>query len=322
MKTALRYVLLSCLSLGFAGWCWARHVARADIVERVVATVNDDAILLSELRFRAAPFLPGLVQNNDESSRLQELQQLYRQILEQLIDDELLRQAAQRMQVTVTAAEVQRAIDTVRQQNRLQEAEFWRVVGEQGFSQAGYRADVRRQLLRLKVVNQRVRTRVNISEEDVRRAYDERARKTNRQYRFRASHIFFPVAMEATATEVAQVRRQAQQVRASVNAQNFAQEAQRLGGGELGWLKQGDLPAPLEQVLLALDPGQCSDTVRGPQGFHILLLHEREQGEGQAQKYEQQKEEIQRSLLEAAMTKQEKAFLEELRRGATISKRL
>jgi peptidyl-prolyl cis-trans isomerase SurA len=93
------------------------------------------------------------------------------------------------------------------------------------------------------------------------------------------------------------------------------------GGGDLGWLSQGDLPEELENALLTLEPDQISPPVRGPSGFHIFLLHERETAASDAPSFDDVKDEIYRHMLDEAMTHQETLFLEELRRGAVITRR-
>ncbi|MCA9617129.1 MAG: peptidyl-prolyl cis-trans isomerase, partial [Myxococcales bacterium] len=85
---------------------------------------------------------------------------------------------------------------------------------------------------------------------------------------------------------------------------------------------QGDLPEALEEVLLALQPGEISDPVRGPSGFHVFLLHERERGDASVPPFEQMRDQIYQEMMGRAMERQERLFLEELRRGAIVEKLL
>ncbi|MCB9615071.1 MAG: SurA N-terminal domain-containing protein [Sandaracinus sp.] len=309
------------LVFAILGATLARDGARADVVERVVATVDDEAIFLSDLRKRAMPFLPRLMEV-PELQRLAALRQLYDELLEQLINEELVERAAQRQQIRVSSADVDRAVMNVVRQNGLEESEFWEVVAQQGYSQAEYRSDLRRQLLRYRLLNERVRGRVNITEEDVRRVYDQRTRRANRALRFRTSHVLVPVAEDATATEVAEARDHADEIHAEITAETFEDFVDEVGGGDLGWLRQGDLPEALEEVLLALQPGEISDPVRGPSGFHVFLLHERERGDASVPPFEQMRDQIYQEMMGRAMERQERLFLEELRRGAIVEKLL
>ncbi len=295
--------------------------AHAEVVERVVAVVNDEAIFLSEVRRRAAPFLTQVMATAGQAERAALLERLYKQMLDLLIDEELIRQAAQRMEVRVSRVDVDRAIENVRAQNQLSEDEFWEAVRSQGYSEAQYRSDLRRQLLRLKVINTRVRGRVNITEEDVRREYDQATRRANRSFRFHASHVFLALPANASAAEVSAVRARAAEIRRGLSPASFDEAAAEHGGGDLGWLSQGDLPEELEDTLLTLEPNAISQPVRGPSGFHIFFLRERESAGSAAPSYDDVKEEIYRRMLDEAMSRQEELFLQELRRDAVISRR-
>jgi peptidyl-prolyl cis-trans isomerase SurA len=300
----------------------APRPVRAEIIERVVATVNDDAIFLSELRRRAAPFLEQIVAGADEKERSARIKRLYEQLLKELVDDQLIEQTARKMNITVSSTEVEQAIDNVRKQNSLDEARFWEAVKGQGFTEKQYRADVRKQLLRLKVTNQRVRSRVTINDDTVKEEYDDRVRKARRRQRFHAEHVFMGLPQTATATEVTNALKSAQTLRATLTPENFAAAMNERGGGDLGWLDQGDLPEDLENALLALEPGQISPAVRGPSGVHIFLLRERQAGGVQVPAFEAAKDTIYRELLDRSMAKQQELFLAELRRAAAIDTRL
>lgn len=294
---------------------------RAEVVERVVAVVDDHAIFLSELRRRAIPFMPRLMEV-PELQRLAALRQLYDEILERLIDEELVERAAQTQQIRISSADVERAVLNVVRQNGLELSEFWEVVSEQGYTEAQYRADLRRQLLRYRLLNERVRGRVNITEADVRRVYDQRLARANRSLRFRTSHIFVAVPEGASAADVARGRREAEGIHEELTAENFADGIALYGGGELGWLRQGDLPGELEQTLLTMQTGQISRPVRGPSGYHIFLVHDRERGGDSMPPFEDVRDQLYQDMMGRAMERQERLFLEELRRDAIIDKRL
>jgi peptidyl-prolyl cis-trans isomerase SurA len=274
------------------------------------------------LRRRAAPFFEQLLNGADEQERKTRIQRLYEQLLKELVDDQLIEQTARKMSITVSSADVEQAIDNVRKQNSLDETRFWAAVKGQGFTEKQYRADVRKQLLRLKVTNQRVRSRVNVNDDTVKEEYDDRVRKARRRQRFHAEHVFATLAPTASATEVANAIKRANELHAKLTTDNFSSMEAEHGGGDLGWLDQGDLPEDLENALLALEPGQISPPVRGPSGVHIFLLRERQAGGVQVPPFAEAKDTIYRELLDRAMAKQQDLFLAELRRAAVIESRL
>ncbi len=313
MKTLLGAVLLLTFLVG--------PVAGADVVERVVATVNDKAIFLSDLRKRAVPFLPQVSEAPTDTERAARLKELYDQLLNLLIEEELLRQLASESGIVVTDADVESAITNIRSQNNMTEEQFIEAVRSQGMSEARYRADLKKQLARYKLINERVRSRVNITEDEVRRRYEKRARGENEQLRFKVSHLVVRLDPDASATETAAVRKEAGVVRAALTPDNFEERAEELGGGELGWIAEGDLPEDLGRVLMPLDPGDISDPVRGSGGFHIFYVQDREVG-SDFPSYDEMKEELFREMLDTAMRRQERIFIEELRRNAIVNRML
>ncbi|MFA9409925.1 MAG: SurA N-terminal domain-containing protein [Deltaproteobacteria bacterium] len=295
--------------------------ANADVVERVVATVNNEAIFLSDLRKRAVPFLPQVAEASTETERMARLKELYEELLTFLVDEQLIRQLASSGGIRVTDADVDNAIENLRLQNNMTEEEFKEALESQGLSQGQYRRDLKRQLIRLKVMNERVRSRVNVTEEQVRSRYEQRARAEGSELRFHVSHVVVPVAEGASAIQVAAKRQEAETLRASLTPENFNARAPQLGGGDLGWLTQGDLPEELERALLPLNAGEISSPVRGSSGFHIFFLQDRQVGAG-FPSYDEMKQELYREMLDAAMTRQEKIFLDEIRRKAVINRML
>lgn len=297
----------------------APGAAKAEVIERVVATINDDAIFLSELRRRAAPMLDQALAAPSQAARMAAIEQLYREVLDRMIQEELFLQAADEMQVSVSRAEVDRAIANVQRQSGLDDATFWEAVRGQGFTEEQYRGDVRRQLLRLKVLNFRARGRVNITEEQVRERYEMLIARERRTAEFTAAQIFFEVPSGATATEVARIRSEAEAARDDVEgADDFWSE----GGMRLGTLRQGELPDSLEDALMNLDVGEIGEVVRGPAGFHIFLLMDRQQSAEGAPAYEDMRMQIYQQMMEGAMARQEELLLAELRRAAVIDIRL
>jgi peptidyl-prolyl cis-trans isomerase SurA len=286
-----------------------------------VATVNNEAIFLSDLRKRAVPFLPQIAEASTETERMSLLKELYEDLLTFLVDEQLIRQLAGSSGIRVTDADVDSAVENLRLQNNMTEEEFQKALESQGLSQTQYRRDLKRQLIRLKVMNERVRSRVNVTEEEVRARYEQRARAQGSELRFQVSHVVVPVAEGASAIQVAAKRQEAETLRASLTPENFNARAPQLGGGDLGWLTQGDLPEELERALLPLSAGEISSPVRGSSGFHIFFLQDRQVGAG-FPSYEEMKQELSREMMDAAMMRQEKIFLEEMRRKAVINRML
>lgn len=295
--------------------------AAADVIERVVATVNNEAIFLSDLRVRAVPFLPQVADAATEAERMTRLKELYEELLNFLIDEKLIRQLARESGMRVTESDVDSAIENLRLQNNLTEEQFQQALQAQGLSVSQYRADMKKQLLRFKVVNERVRSRVNITEEEVRARYEQKARETGNEIRFDVSHVLIPVEDGSTATEVAALRREAEEIRATLSPENFEERAQELGGGQLGWIAATDLPEDLARALGKMRADEISNPILGSAGFHLFYVKDRQVGSN-FPSYDEMKQELYREMLDSAMQRQERVFLEEVRRKAVINRML
>lgn len=294
--------------------------ARAEVIERVVAVVNEQPVFLSEVRVRALPFMKQAFAAATEDQRRELMTRIYSQVLDHMIGEMLIEQLADELQIQISDSDVDRAIDNVRQQSNLSEDDFWRAVDDQGMQRSQYRSDVRRQLLRLKVINQRLRGRVRISEEDLRRRYEAESEAQGQRFRFRLVHLFFPMPEGAKEDEVAAVLKRATDVRERLTPENFEQYMQEFQGQDLGWIEQGDMSEEIHDVLSTMEPNEISRPVQGRGGIHIFLLREKERSA--AVPFAAMREQLYRSMLEETMAKQERLLLEQLRREAFIVKRL
>jgi peptidyl-prolyl cis-trans isomerase SurA len=307
------------LSVAFVASAFGATAARAqqrEVIERVAATVNDEAIFLSDLRRRAIPFLPQAMQAPTEMERMAALEQLYSQLLDALVDEELIQQSARDMQVRVTNSDVDRAIDNVRSQSQLSEDEFWQAVRAQGFTESQYRGDVRRQLLRLKVLNTRARGRVNITETDVEGRYRQMVREQDAGACFEVQMIVVPFPENASATQIADARSSAEELYEEVTPQTFADN----GGRDLGRVCEGDLQPALMEALSGKDPGDITEPERIGNGF--VMLHVVSRAAGNVPPYAQIRQQLFQQMMQEAMQRQERIFLDELKREAVIDRRL
>src|SRR5215831_2963060 len=162
---------LAALCAGTLGWA---SLARATVVERVVAVVGERAILLSDLRERAQPFLVQIQQQvPNGAQRNAAISQLYKGLIEKLVDEELEQRAAIQAKVAVTPHEIDEALAKVASQNGVSIDRLLAEARRTGLDEAAYRDELRRQLLQTKLINVRLQGRIRVSEDDLRAAYQK-----------------------------------------------------------------------------------------------------------------------------------------------------
>jgi parvulin-like peptidyl-prolyl isomerase len=299
-------------------------------VEYVVAVVNDAIILNSELEARRVSVLAEAQQIADPKERERRVAKLTSQVLDDMVSEELVVQAGEAAKVEVDSSEVQAAVDEVKQQNNLDDAQLATALSAQGFTIAGYKHELRRQLLRFRTINQLVAPKVQITDEDIRARYDQMARRTEQVQAVKLSHMLFKLPEHATEQQIAEARDKAaksiERVKggeefAKVAATDSDDESTKTTGGELGWFQRGSMANPeWEPIVFAMDKGDVRGPVRGPQGFHVFLVTEIKRSD--LKPFAEMKEQISREIRRREMDKQTQTWLEELRKKAYIDIKL
>ena len=271
--------------------------AEAVIVERIVAIVGDKPIFLSELRARGRPFLlqiqqkvpPGPQQNAAES-------QMFKELIEKMIDEELEAQAAEKARITVTSDEIDNALKNSAAAQGTTVAALYKEARSKGLSDQDFRDEIRRQVLEGKLLLLRVKGRVRITEEDIRSMYERSVRDERRRREYRPSWVVLrimpgssPEAIrerEALAEQIAERARRGEDFAAL--AKQYSDDTRtREIGGDLGIrAPQGtqaamtgrrETMAPdLEAALLAVEPGAVVGPMRVGDAVVVMKLVSRQ----------------------------------------------
>ena len=299
------------------------------VFEKVVAVINDSIILRSELEARMVPVIGEAQQITDPKERERRIEKLRGQVLDEMVNEELIVQAAENAKIEVESSEVQAAMDEIKSSNNLDDAGLQQVLTAQGYTMSAYKQDLRRQLLRLRAVNQLVAPKVQITDEDVRARYDQMQRRSDSVSSVRLSHILIKLPQGATEQQVAEGKERAAKAIERVKAgEDFAKVAKEVSddtgtkdsGGELGWFQRGSVNPDWEQIVFAMDKGDVRGPVTGPQGLHVFYVSEVKKGE--LKSYSEMKETLTRELRRREMDKQTQTWLEELRKRAYIDIKL
>lgn len=300
------------------------------IAERVVAIVNDAIILESELEARMLPLLAEIDQIQDPRERGRRRDKLKSQVLDEMISEELIVQAAEQAKVEVDSSEVQAALDEIKTQNKLDDAGLQQLLAAQGFTLSNYRADLRRQLLRLRAVNQLVAPKVVITDEDVRARYDEMARRSQAVSAVRLARILIAMPEHPTEQQLAAAKERAAKAMARIKGgEDFTavvadvsdDQSTKTTGGELGWFERGSLREPAwEQVVFSMEKDDIRGPITGAEGLNIF--HAIEVKSSGLKPFAQMKEQLKSELRRREMDKQTQTWLDELRKKAYIDNKL
>ena len=254
--------------------------SRVQPVDRIVAVVNDEVITSNELADKV-----GLItrQLQRQGGQLPANDVLTQQILERMVNDLLQAQLAKETGIKVDDATLERTIDRIAQENNLSRSDFRVALERDGIKYPKFREDIRNEIALARLREREVDNAVVVTDAEVDTELAREAKEKTSDSEFRLAHILVLVAPQATAEVIEQRRRRAMQALAEVRkGSNFAQVAaafsdapDALQGGSLGWRPAARLPTLFTSVLEKLEPGEASDIIRSPNGFHIIKLLEK-----------------------------------------------
>jgi peptidyl-prolyl cis-trans isomerase SurA len=301
--------------------------AQARVVEKIAAVVGDSIILGSEIEEKAAPLLAEVARMPEAAKRAARAAALRREVLERLIDDELILQQAAELKLTVTSEQVDSSIEEIKRQNNIDDDQLREALRAQGMSMAAYRADLKKQLLRFRVINIAVGSRVTISDDDVKTYYD-RHMKDGANVQVRASHIFIAIPENADSAVVAEKQAQAKKLLdRALAGEDFAKLAReasddpatRAEGGDLGYFGKDMLPKAIEEMVFAMKIGDVRGPVRADRGFHVIKLVDRKTKDPKP--LDEVKDDVRMQLRQKEMERQTKSYLAELRKKTLVDVR-
>lgn len=297
------------------------------IVERIAAVVDRAVVLQSEVdtvleQFEQAMPIPTGV---DAQAVRRERRE---QILETLIAEKLLEAEVKKLRIDVTDAEVDRAIAGLMRENNLTEETLKMALGRQGMTLVDFKTQKKKELTKMKIVQLKVRSRVSVTDEDVKtaRKQQERAAAAVGYSKVRARHILYLVPQGQDGEEQ---KRKALAVRVRLEqgadfAELAAAESEDPGskarGGDLGAFGRGEMVPEFERVAFEAPVGKVVGPVRTAFGWHVIRVDEQlmdaPADESKAT------EALRNQLFSKELESQFEQYLDELRRDAFIEKRL
>lgn len=297
-------------------WVHAEEV----VVNRVVAIVDDEVITSLDLD-RAIRRLKM------DLARMEAMQrgggvppaQIRRMALERMIDDKIFAKEVKKAGLVVHDQELDHYIDRIKRSNKLSDEDFVASLSRQGMTLKEYREDLRRDILKQRLINQKVQKHVVISDAEVEKYYKDNYDQFQNMDDVNMMAIFLRVDPQGGLNAENAVRQQAENILEKIKGgEDFAKMAQKYSqgpgaerGGRLGPVKANDLLPSMRQALGELKPGQVSEVLQIPQGFVIMKLIDRSGDKGLA--LEEVKEQIRSKLSQQKTEQLFKDWMKQLR---------
>ncbi|GAB6034776.1 peptidylprolyl isomerase [Galenea microaerophila] len=251
--------------------------ADAQLLDRIAAIVNEDIILLSDLKARTQQTLAQLKAKGIE---VNDLTTLEKKVLDSLILEKLELQKAKQLGIRVTDEELANAIAQIAKKNQLTLEQLQQTLNQEstnGFVQ--FREQLRKQLLLEKLQQKIALSKAQVTEEEIDN-FLQRSQLQQNQWRYHLGHIMLALPESANAKQREKLKQEMEIIRQKLLAgENFSQIAIRfsqgskaLMGGDLGWLDYDQMPTFFAKEATQLKTGEISPIIRSPVGFHIIKL--------------------------------------------------
>ena len=270
IKTVLQlYLILIC---GFAG-----SVAHAEYIDGIIAIVEDDIILDSELAQETAAVMRNIETQN---TFIPPDFIIRKQVLERLIILKLQQQRAQQVGIKITNDMLRGAITDIARRNNMDLQTFREQLEKQGISYNSFADNVRNEIINNQLRASEIGNRVKVTEREIDHYLETQSQEGGDNIQYHLAHILIATPESATSDKIRVARIKAERIVQELrDGRDFKQTAitesngaQALSGGDLGWRSIAQVPTIFVEYVPKLVSGNISDPIRSPSGFHIIQM--------------------------------------------------
>ncbi|OED44551.1 molecular chaperone SurA [Endozoicomonas sp. (ex Bugula neritina AB1)] len=274
MKGLKHLALTSLCLLAFSS---GTATAKVEELDRIVAVVDKDVVMESELDTRLEGIRRQLA---DRKINLPPENVLKKQVLEQLIVENIQLQLGKRSGIRIDDWTLNDSITRIAERNQMTVEEFKKNLEDDGLSFAETREQIRREIVINRVRQRQIAQRIQVSEQEVDNFIESPEGQSQLQAEYRLGHILIATPDNPTPDQIQSSESEAKEVYSQLQAgTNFQELAiakskgqNALNGGDLGWRKSDQLPTLFANEAAKMTKGQVSEPVRSPGGFHIFKL--------------------------------------------------
>ena len=311
-RARVKALLLS-LTIIFGTFVILSQTAHGQIVDRIVAIVNDEIITLNELNQALRPYIDNINSAGYEGEQKENiLFKLRSDMLSRMVDRKLTDQEVRKYNITVTDKEIDAAIERLKQAQKMTQDDLLKALDQDGMTFDDYRDKMRQEILRPKLINYSVKSKVVVTDREVSAYYKENMAEYAGVKKYRLSNIL--LIDNDVAASVQERLENGEDFKEL--ARQFSKAPNAEDGGALGSFSMETLADELKKAIAPLDKGQYTGVVSTDQGFQIFFLDEIV--EARDIPLDEVKEEIQRKLYDQIVEEKFNSWLESLRGNSHI----
>ena len=253
-------------------------------LDRIIAVVDEDIVMQSELDEQAARVRDALRQQHTEMPPTTVLE---RQVLERLVLEKIQIQVAAQAGIKVSERDLNKAIADIAKRNKLELPQFEKIIESEGIPFARFREQIGQQILIAKLRHEEVENRTKVSDQEIENFLRNQSNESEFELEYRLSHILITIPSGASDTELKTARDKADDALRRIDAgEDFGDIAlrvsdgqQALEKGDLGWRKGAEIPSLFADAVSTMKLGENSGIITSPSGYHIVKLVDKRSGE-------------------------------------------
>ncbi|MEN8210143.1 MAG: SurA N-terminal domain-containing protein [Thermodesulfobacteriota bacterium] len=302
----------SILFLMMICWIFCCSVS-AEVVDKIVAIVNSDIITLVELNRETAAYgdkIKVAAYSDDEKKKM--LQEINEKVLTGLIDQSLTQQEAKKYQISVSDNAIDNVVENMMQSRSMSLEELEKALEHEGLTLTEYRKNIEKQILRSKLINHAVKSKVVILESDIKLYYETHQENYSGNKKYYLRNII--LNNKEKIQDISRQLGEQKDFKSLAKQYSIAPNAE--DGGDLGLFDINNFPNNIKTEIAKLKKGQFSDVITTPQGFQIFYIEDIVFKGGKT--YEQAHDEIAEILYKEQAEKKFETWLESLKQQAHI----
>ncbi len=256
--------------------------AGAEVVDRIIAVVNDDIITLYEFNAAFEPYLKNIENTYKGNDKETVIKQTRSAFLQRLIDNILIEQEGKKSGtgIIVKDEEVMDVIRDIMSKQKLSMQDFLKNLAKEGNSLDSVKKEIRTQMMRARLLRREIKSKVIVTDEEIGEYYNKNRQDYEGKETVRIKQLLLLIPPNADSAAIAKVRTGAMQLHKSVMAGEsfdllivkYSQGPAAAQGGDVGFVGRGTIIPEVEKVAFSLPVGQISEVIESSVGFHIIQV--------------------------------------------------
>ncbi len=296
-------------------------ISAQQVVEEIIAKVNDTIITKKDLETAVAPYMNEIFEKYQGEERIEEVKKRKAGVLEEMITAALFNYQARLYGFTVSESEIQAAIEKIKEENNIvSDEEFEYQLRLQGQNLDKLKEDLKRFMLQRRVFAAEIEPQIITTESELIHYYNKNTDQFTSPEEVRISQLLFPSDEKDTETvreEATQIRNQIEDANDFVNmAKQLSEGQEESQNGDLGFFKRGELLKDIEDVAFSLEVGEISPVIETDRGFYII--HVTDKKPAKKIPFEEISTDLRQQLWSQKAAKKMDEYIKELRESSYI----